>query len=105
MATAGKLDPVSKKFETDSVWQTACLIASDCQMAHGMAYLSRGDMIEAISLDLFCPNFDSACETVSVSMCTQINIAKGTPLKPGHVPTSRGPFSHLTMDCIDLSER
>ena len=50
--------------------------------------------------------FNSACETVSVSMCyVQFNIAKGAPLKPGHFPTPRGPFVHLDMDCIALAER
>ena len=72
-----------------------------------MAHLSRGDTIEAISLDWFHPNLTQHVKQFlfRCATCTQFNIAKGTPLKPGHFPMPRGPFVHLAMDCIDLAER
>lgn len=85
----------------------ACLIASVCQVAHGMANLLRGDMIEAIYLDWFCPNLTQHVKQFlfRCAMCMQFNIAKGTPLKPGNFPAPRGPFVHLAMDFIDLAKR
>ena len=58
----------------------------------------RGDMIEAISLVLF--KFDSACETVCVSMCyMQFNMCQRNTSETRSFPLSpRGPFVHLAMD-------
>ena len=54
-----KLDPVSKAWRwtlSGGPCLLACLVSFVCQVAHGVAHLSRGDMMEAISLDWFCPN-------------------------------------------------